>query len=292
MEYFSGVLLALGSGLSWAGLDVYRKLLARHLAVIPTVVFLTLGQTPLFVLWLVLDGHYAITPGYVLPGLLALLCNTLANLLFVRALHVSPFSLTIPLLSLTPVFTTLVGIVLLQEYPTMRQTFGIVLVMVGIFALHQGDASTNRLRTMLQAFRREPGSVLMVLVALLWSISAPLDKLATAHAAIPMHAALQCAGIAVGLGVGVLCSGRGHTLWPVVWPCGPLLGAIVCSASAFSLQLLALQVIPVRLIEVMKRVIGLLMAVLLGRVMFHEPLTRQKMQAIVSMAMGTALVLL
>ena len=48
----------------------------------------------------------------------------------------------------------------------------------------------------------------------------------------------------------------------------------------------------VGLVEVIKRVIGLVSAVLLGHLVFHEAMTVQKLGAIGLIAAGTALVLL
>lgn len=288
----SALLLALGSSVSWAGLDTCRKVLSHDLPTVPIVVCLTLGQLPLFGLWLVIEPAYTITPGYVWPASLAVLLNGLANLLFVRAVQVSPLSLTVPLLSLTPVFTTLMSLVLLHEVPTLRQTCGILLVVAGAFSMHPVHAGTPRLQGMWQAYIAERGSILMTGVALLWSMTAPLDKLAIARSAVPMHALVQCGGVALLLLLVLAGTRRYGDLRTIKGHVVPLLVAVVFGTAALGLQFMAFQVMLVGLMEVIKRVIGLVSAVLLGYLLFGEALTVQKLRAIGLMAVGIALVLL
>jgi drug/metabolite transporter (DMT)-like permease len=220
------------------------------------------------------------------------LLNTLANLLFVRAVQLSPLSLTVPLLSLTPVFTTLMSLLIVHEVPTLQQTCGILFVVAGALSLHAGRESQTRLRGIWQAFTAERGSVRMTGVALLWSITAPLDKLATARSAVPVHALVQCGSMAVVLllvlagtrGYGDLRAVKGHVV--------PLVLAVVFGTAAVGLQFMAYQVMLVGLMEVIKRVIGLGSAIVLGYVLFDEALTRQKLCALCLMAAGLVLVLL
>jgi len=288
----SALLLAVGSSICWAGLDACRKILARHLPAVPIVLCLTLGQVPLFGLWLVIAQTYRITPGYVGPALLAVLLNTLANLVFIRAVQLSPLSLTVPLLSLTPVFATLMSLLILHEVPTRLQTCGILLVVAGALRLHPVPDGKPWLQGVWGAFRAERGSVLMIGVALLWSITAPLDKLATARSAVPVHALVQCGSMALVLLLMLTGTRRCSDLRAVKGYVGPLLIATVCGATAVGLQFMAFQVVLVGLVEVIKRVIGLVSAVLLGHLVFHEAMTVQKLGAIGLIAVGTALVFL
>ena len=127
---------------------------------------------------------------YWLPGLGSTIINVAANLAFIEAVRRSPLSLTIPLLSLTPVFTTLLAIPLLGEIPETRQWLGIAAVVVGAFWLNLSRGSIS-LRNAWEAFGREPGSRLMVAVALMWSLAMPLDKMAVGAAGLEAGAAVN-----------------------------------------------------------------------------------------------------
>ncbi len=72
----SALFLTLGASLGWAGLDSCRKILTRHMQAVPIVVYLTLGQLPLFAVWLVLAGTYTISgpPPFRSSSILQLIC--------------------------------------------------------------------------------------------------------------------------------------------------------------------------------------------------------------------------
>jgi drug/metabolite transporter (DMT)-like permease len=288
----SALLFAIGSSVGWAGLDTCRKILSRHLSPVPIVLCLTLGQIPLFGLWLVCAQAYWITPGYVWPAALSVLLNMLANLLFIRSVQLSSLSLTVPLLSLTPAFTSLMSLLLLREVPTLRQLAGILLVVSGAFSLQSGCDRHSHICGGWYVWATEPGYVHMIGVALLWSLTGPLDKLAVARATVPMHALVQCGSIAAVLLLVLVGTRRCGELRAVKDHVVPLLIAVGLSAAAVGLQFMAFQVMLVGLVEVIKRVISLVSAVLLGGLLFHEAVTMQKLCAIGLMAVGVVLVLI
>ena len=111
----------------------------------PLAFLLTVAAAPLFAIWTAVDGMPAIQPGTRCPPSASVLLNIAANLMFFVALRTSALSVTIPLLSLTPVFTALLGIPMLGEVPTPLQWLGIVLVVAGAFALNlpAGEARTG-----------------------------------------------------------------------------------------------------------------------------------------------------
>ncbi len=183
-----GILLSLLSGLAWAGLDSQRKALGTKVGSLPLLVVLALGQAPVFLVW-GLATHARASSGYVLPALGSLAINVAANLLFLRAVQLSALSKTVPFLAFTPVFAALNALVLLHELPSSLAWCGIGCVGAGgvLLALAPGH-------TLLEALRKDPGAWRMLLVALLWSVSSSLDKLALRHATVPLHAAVQTGG--------------------------------------------------------------------------------------------------
>src|SRR5262245_39658689 len=129
------------SALAFAGLDLVRKLLAGRIESLALVLFMSLGAVPFLAVLLISNGIDAPSPGYILPGLGALSMNFLGNLAFLKSLKLSPLSRTVPLLSLTPVFTALTAVPLLGELPAPTQALGIVLVVAGAVALNaEGSA--------------------------------------------------------------------------------------------------------------------------------------------------------
>lgn len=289
----TGLLYALGSALCWAGLDVARKGLAeRTEAAVPVVIGLTFAQAPVFGVWAFLQGDAFADPlAYALPGGAALLLNVLANVAFVRAVQISPLSVTVPLLSLTPVFTGLLAIPLLDEWPAARQWAGIAVVVVGAFALH-ASRETRGLVDLLKALVREKGSALMAAVALFWSLTGPLDKRALEHASLPGHALVQTAGVGLVLLLYLATRRQLPQLRKLGGSLPHLGGAAVLAIGALALQLQAFQLMLVALVETLKRAVGMTASVAFGRAFFGEAVTAPKLVAIALMAAGTALLTL
>ena len=76
----------------------------------------------------------------------------------------------------------------------------------------------------------------------------------------------------------------------------PVLGlfvvSLVMSAFALALQLVAIHVMPVSVVETVKRGLGSVAALVLGRLFFSELLNASRVLAVVLMTAGVALVLL
>ncbi len=303
------VVILVATALAWSSFDLVRKLLLDTIEPVPLVFLLTLLQTPLFVAWnYVSGGPWVPAPGYFLPALLSVGLNIVSNVLFVVAIRISPLSLTVPLLSFTPVFTALLAVPLLGEVPGPLQIVGIGLVVVGAFALHvtpaalsPGDGGATgagggglgpRPLEVWRAFRRERGAVLMAMVALMWSISPPLDKLAIGASSSAFHGMVLSAGVALGLGVLLVGKGRFPEVAAGRRRPGLMLGALAASALALGLQLVAIRMVFVSLVETVKRGLGNGLAVGMGAVIFHERVGRWQWVAVVLMGAGVALILL
>jgi uncharacterized membrane protein len=279
----SALLLVLGSSLAWSAHDVSRKFLVGRIRPVPLAFLLTAAAAPLFGLWTVIDGVPAVQPGYALPAVSSVLLNIAANLMFFAALRSSALSVTIPLLSLTPVFTALLAIPMLGEVPATRQWLGIVLVVAGAFALN--------LPAERPYWRWERGAALMASVALLWSLTVPLDKLAMARASAPLHATVLCGGVAIGVLAVLVWQRRLGELAELRRVKGVFVLALATSLAALGLQLLAMQQVWVGLVETLKRGLGNVSAVVFGRAVFGEPVTLRKLLAVGLMAAGVALIL-
>src|ERR1700676_2291600 len=92
-----------------------------------------------------------------------------------RALQLSPISTVVPMLSFTPAFLILTGWIGFGELPTPQKLIGIVLIVAGAFTIHV-DLLSEGLLAPLQAIFRERGSRYMLGVALIFSITNPIEK--------------------------------------------------------------------------------------------------------------------
>lgn len=275
------------SGLAFACLDLIRKLLAGRVDALALVFFMSLGAVPFVAVLIAIQGVGSISPGYVLPGLGALALNLLGNFAFIHSVRLSPLSRTIPLLSLTPAFTALMAIPVLGEVPSTAQTIGILLVVVGAMALN----ANAKARRPFSGLFREKGALVMVGVALLWSLSGPLDKLALSHASVLFHAIVMTFGVAMGALTILTLQGRLPALRSARNDKLLLVASMVAVTLALLFQLLAIKGVFVSLVEAFKRSFGSLMAVILGRVVFGEPVRPVQVAAVSIMVIGVILIL-
>jgi drug/metabolite transporter (DMT)-like permease len=265
-------------------------MLVRHLAPVPMVVLLALASVPLFGAAVLFGGPVTVQAAYWLPALGSVALNVVANLAFLQAVRISPLSVTVPLLSLTPVFTALLGFVVLGERPVPLDLVGIALVVVGAFWLNLGMTEGQ---SSARAFLSQPGAWLMAGTALLLSLTIPLDKLAVGRASPPFHGLILTAGIALGSLAVLAAQNRWSELAGLRSGWRPFVLALVASTLALGFQLVALQAgVLVSLLETLKRGIGNLLAVILGRAAFGETVTPGKLAAALLMAAGVALILL
>lgn len=120
------------------------------------------------------DGHFT------LAFLIALPLEILAMILYVKALKWSPLGLSIPFLSLTPVFMILFSFAILNEPLTLPGIAGIVLIAAGAYVLNAHASVAGFLEPFKMIFR-ERGALAMIGVAFIYSFTSSLGKIAVVH---------------------------------------------------------------------------------------------------------------
>jgi drug/metabolite transporter (DMT)-like permease len=180
MTGYQWVALALVSALSLATMDALTKKALRgadeHL-----VGWLRLLLAAPFLLAILLFVEKpALDRTFYRAFALAMPFEVLAFVLYIKALRASPISLTIPFLAFTPVFLIAVSYLIVGEEVSPRGIGGITLIAAGSYVLnfhHLGKGLLEPFR----AITREKGSVLMLMVAFIFSITSSLGKLAINH---------------------------------------------------------------------------------------------------------------
>ena len=121
-----------------------------------------------------LDSTFFITLLLLLPLVIT------ALILYVKAIRISPLSLTIPFMAFSPLFIILTAYIALGEMPDRSGMTGIFLIVVGAYLLNIKAQKEGFLEPF-KAIGREKGSVFMIIVALIYSITATLGKVAILH---------------------------------------------------------------------------------------------------------------
>ncbi|PIE19051.1 MAG: hypothetical protein CSA66_03175 [Proteobacteria bacterium] len=255
------------------------------------VIAVSVGMLPAFVVWLLVSGDARLEAAWLAPALPLVAVNVFANVLFLRAVTVSPLSLTIPLLAFTPVFAALLGL-LFGDVPAPLQWLGIVTVVAGALALTAPEAEGRSLTGLAKAAWAQPGGRLMVVVAALWALAVVLDRESLAYASIPMHAILQVSGVAVVLALVMAARGRAGDLRAMRGAKVLVVASGLAATVALGAQLLALRQAPAGDVEAIKRAIGLAMAVAVGRLSFGEAIDAWRIAAVALMGAGATAVVL
>jgi uncharacterized membrane protein len=225
-----------------------------------------------------------------LPGIGVLTLTIFGNLFAIRALSLSPFSLMVPVLCLTPVFTSLIGIPLLQEWPSFTQWIGIILAVIGVLWLYAPAEKPWDIFSFWPGFFRERGALSMAMAALAWSLSAPMDKLALRHADPPFHALFVFTGLVIFLFIWLTLRGEWQKA-PVPRPFWGILAATgLAGATADILQLFSLLHTNAGTFEAIKRVVSQVLALILGYFLFQEEMTKPKLIGIVIISIGVPLI--
>jgi len=285
MSMFTGLLFAVLASLSWGSVDALRKALAERITPLALATLFAVGKVPGFLIWAIFDGSWDVPSEYILPGLGVVVTALVASILILWALRISPLSSSIPMLSLTPAFAALIAFFLLGETPSGLQLLGIGVVVLGAFLLNSAETSTSRRGW------SEPGMWMMVAVAALWAASLTLDKVAMQYTDAATHGVVHQAVIALIL-IGILgWKGQSKMLRQVNEVRGLFFAAIVLATLATAFQLLAVKTVLVSVVETIKRVVGLSMSMINGRVFFGEKITRRKLVAIVWMTVGVFLLI-
>lgn len=153
----------------FSGLGVYGMGLVRLVYAVPWLVIVLC-----FIPWTRPDLTFF---GCVL---LALPLEILAFFSYMRAIRVSPLSLTLPFLAFTPAFMVLTGWLVLGESLSLAGMAGIGLIVVGGYGLNFARVRSGWLGP-LRAVAHEPGSRLMLGVSFLYSLTAAIGKLGIQH---------------------------------------------------------------------------------------------------------------
>lgn len=121
-----------------------------------------------------LDATFWLTVLALLP------LEVTALILYVKAIRVSPLSLTIPFTAASPIFIVAIAFIVLGELPDVSGMIGILLIIFGAYILNIKEAKEGFLAP-LKAIKKERGSVYMLIVAFIYSITSTLGKVAITH---------------------------------------------------------------------------------------------------------------
>ena len=283
------ILICIISAFFWAAFDLTRKLSLQKINSVNLLLIFTLAQTLIFGSWVFYEVPFLNLKSYIFPGLILILISLFSALLFLKAIKQSDLSLTIPLLSLSPLFSSFFSFFFLNEKLTYFQHIGVFLIIFGTLVLYSKKIALGEILKSFKVLIINNSAKLMIVVSLIWSLTPVLDKLCLEHSSINIHGLIQSFGLMILL-IFLLKKEKYECLslkrnWRLI------LITILTGIIATVLQFYAILFNYVPIMETIKRSIGQLSSVLFGKLFFKEEITKPKILGVLILSVGVYYIL-
>jgi drug/metabolite transporter (DMT)-like permease len=216
--------------------------------------------------------------------------DILALVLYVTAIQKSPLSATLPFLALTPLFNILTGYILLGETVSLVGVAGIVLVACGAYAINLHTIGEG-IFAPIRAIGKERGSIIMIFLAMLFSVTSVLAKKAVVLSSPFFFSIVYLVALSLALTPVVLVMGPGarETGRRIAadWKWLSLIGLF--ALISYLAHFYAVTMVEVAYMIAVKRTMPLF-GIIFGKIFFDEPYFRQRMAAGALMVAGVLVI--
>lgn len=286
---YIGILYTLITALLMAGADVLSKKasaqqsvylvsLSRWLFAIPVLALMTFQM----------DFPRAISSEVIVCTLILIPLEIVAMILYVKAIAHYDLSLTVPLLSLTPLFLLITGSLFLHETVTLMGIAGVVTILSGVYIMNVTHLREGMLAPFKSIVRNE-GSLLVVVVALIYAITSTMGKKVVTLTGSAFFSFWYLFALSIVLIPVVYI--KGESPWQIFknFKMNLLIGTLVGLAtySIFT----AYNYAPIAYVIAIKRT-SILFTVILGRMIFNEPSFGRRVTGAVLALIGIVLIIL
>jgi uncharacterized membrane protein len=215
--------------------------------------------------------------------------NVFTNLIYMRAIKLSDLSITIPMITFTPLFMLITSPIIIGEFPNLYGIIGIFLIVAGSYILNFKEKSKGYLAPF-KALLREKGPRLMLLVAFIWSITANFDKIGIQNSSVFFWPVTVNAFIAVGFIPVILLKSKKklpqiRKNYKTLLPVGLFHGLMIV------FQMIAVSMTLVAYVISIKRT-SAVMSVVFGSLFFKEKGLRERLLGASIMIAGVVLITL
>mmetsp|Transcript_33839 Transcript_33839/g.78139 ORF Transcript_33839/g.78139 Transcript_33839/m.78139 type:complete len:301 (-) Transcript_33839:904-1806(-) len=290
-----GLSLALLSSMVNAMGDPIKKKLLNYIDPFTAVALRGCIVAPIFVIAAAIEagGLPTVQPSFLVAIAVSGLINLIASFLYNKSLQLAPLTCSVPYLSFTPVFLHITAWLILGESPSACGFIGTFCTTVGGYLLHQhGNANSTY----------SMGSLYMLIVAGLYSISSAVDKVGIANSTQLTYGASIQSIVTIGsCSMARSSSFKDKKTLPVRHDTklsdieSPTKWLYLLSATAFHgvlsywLHLLATSYAKVSYVIALKRA-GCIWTIVYGKILFGEENLSRKLVPILLMVMGVVLI--
>ena len=284
------IFICVVSAFFWAGFDITRKLSLKKISSTTLLFLFSLGQFLIFLIWIYFEDFSINIKSYLLPGIILILIGVSSALLFLKAINQSELSLTIPLLSLSPMFSSVFSFILIDEILLETQYLGIFAIVLGTLILYSKDLTAKDFLNSWKVIIKNKSAKIMIGVSLMWSITPVLDKICLKYSSINIHGFIQSVGIIIFLLFLLIKTTKNEMIkirnhWKII------LFTVFIGLVATILQFFAILNNFVPIMESIKRSIGQLSSVFFGNFFFKEKITKSKIIALLTLSVGIYLII-
>jgi drug/metabolite transporter (DMT)-like permease len=221
----------------------------------------------------------------------ALPLEVIATALYIKALRLSPLNMTLPFTALTPVFLIITSYFIAGERISVWGGTGVFFLALGSYTLNIHEMKNGILEP-LKSVAREKGSVLMIIVALIYSITASLGKVGVVNSSPLFFGITYYIALSIVYTPFALWMGRGEIkafiiekrFVQMILP-GFLNAVMVAS------HMLAINLAQVAYVVSVKRT-SILISVIYGYYFFREGNIRERLSGTVLMIIGFTIIVM
>ena len=284
------ILICIISAFCWATFDLTRKLSLKKITSTSLLLIFTLTQLLVFLVWVFYSDFSINLIPYIFPALILIVIGLLSALLFLKAIKQSDLSLTIPLLSLSPMFSSLFSFFFLHEKLSNFQYLGIFSIIFGTLTLYSKKLTITEILKSFKIISTNDSARLMILVSIIWSLTPVLDKLCLANSSINIHGFIQSLGMIILL-IFLLKKNSNKEIGKIKRYWKLIFLTVLIGTLATILQFYAILSNYVAIMESIKRSVGQISSVFLGRFFFNEEITKSKLSGVIILSLGVYLIL-
>ena len=215
--------------------------------------------------------------------------NVITTILYMKAIKHSDLSITVPMVTFTPLFLLLTSPLIVGEFPSFFGLIGVLLIVAGSYTLNIKQRHEGYLAPF-KALLKEKGPKLMLLVAFIWSITSNIDKIGVQNSSAIFWVIATDIFIALIMSPIMIYKSRTNmhhirTSYKVLLPIG------LFSAIASIFQMIAISLTLVAYVISIKRT-SAIMSVLFGHLIFKEEGVKERLLGAIIMVIGVLFIVL
>lgn len=124
--------------------------------------------------------------------------NIIATIFYMKAIKYADLSVSVPLVTFSPLFLLITSPILVGEFPNQFGLIGIILIVFGSYLLNIKKRSEGLLQPF-KALVNQKGPRYMLLVAIIWSITANIDKIGVVNSSPFFWITMMSAFVSIAL---------------------------------------------------------------------------------------------